>query len=155
MMKLIAMTAMLLATGAAAGRPIKIVPAGDRPAPGLATHFTGMVVTDTAFEGSGGSRLRGARVSFRPGARTNWHSHPLGQLLIVTAGRGLVQQDGGAVREIRTGDTVWTAPGVRHWHGAAPDSAMTHFAVSENADGATVTWLEPVSDAQYRRQPAR
>lgn len=133
--------------------PLTIVPAGAAPARGPAANFTGTVVTDTAFRGTGGSRLGGARVTFQPGARSNWHTHPLGQLLIVTAGRGLIQDEGGRVRTIRTGDTVWTAPGVRHWHGAAPDSAMTHVAVSEAVDGAAVVWGEPVSAAQYRAPP--
>ncbi len=128
---------------------ITIVPAGNKPARAPASRFTGAVTTDTAFTGTGGSRLSGARVTFQPGARSNWHSHPLGQLLIVTAGRGLVQEEGGIRREIRTGETVWTAPGVKHWHGAAPGSAMSHFAVSETVEGANVLWLEPVTDEQY------
>lgn len=92
-------------------------------------------------------------LTFEPGARSNWHSHPLGQLLIVTAGRGLIQDEGGRVHTIRTGDTIWTAPGVLHWHGAAPDSAVTHVAVSESVDGSAVAWREAVSSAQYAAPP--
>ena len=114
---------------------------------------TGVVVTDTAFRGTGGSRLGGARVTFQPGAPSNWHSHPLGQVLVVTVGRGLIQDEGGRVHTIRTGDTIWTAPGVRHWHGAAPDSAVTHVAVSESVDGSAVAWREAVSSAQYGAPP--
>lgn len=138
------------AAGAAA-RPLTVVRAGTSPVAGPARNFTGSVEVDSAFEGLGASRVTGARVRFRPGARSNWHSHALGQTLIVTSGRGLVQEEGGAVREIGPGDVVVTAPGVKHWHGAAPDSAMTHFAVAERGEGQNVIWMEPVTDAQYRR----
>ena len=132
--------------------PLTVVGAGASPVAGPASNFTGSVTVDTAFEGLGASRLSGARVTFQPGARSNWHSHALGQTLIVTAGRGLVQEEGGPVREIATGDVVVTASGVKHWHGAAPDSAMTHFAVAERDEGRNVIWMEPVSDTQYRRR---
>jgi 4-carboxymuconolactone decarboxylase len=134
---------------------LTIVPAAAEPARGSARNFTGVVTTDTPFRGTGGSRLGGARVTFQPGARSNWHTHPLGQLLFVTKGRDLIQQDGGSIRTIRAGGAIWTAPGVRHWHGAAPDSAMTHVGVSETVDGEPVVWAEPVSDQQYSQPPAR
>lgn len=102
------------------------------------------------FKGSGDARLGGATVTFQPGARSNWHSHPLGQLLVVTQGEGLVQADGEPVRRIKSGDVVWTPPGVKHWHGATTASALTHVAVAEALDGKSVTWLEPVTDAEYR-----
>lgn len=132
---------------------LTIVPAGSEPARGPASNFTGAVATDTPFRGTGGSKLGGARVTFQSGARSNWHTHPLGQLLLVTDGRGLIQEQGGRVRTMHRGDVVWTAPGVRHWHGAAPDSAMSHVAVSESVEGEQVAWAEPVSDAEYRQAP--
>ncbi|MGJ3629321.1 cupin domain-containing protein [Sphingomonas sp. MMS24-JH45] len=110
----------------------------------------GRVEVSSPFEGGGGSRVGGATVSFEPGARTNWHSHPLGQLLIVTRGEGRIQVDGGELQTIRSGDTVWTAPGVRRMHGAAPGTAMTHVAVAERADGRDVEWMEPVTERTYR-----
>jgi 4-carboxymuconolactone decarboxylase len=136
----------------AAALPLTVVRAEASPMAGLASNFTGSVTVDTAFEGLGASRLGGARVTFQPGARSHWHSHTLGQTLIVTAGRGLVQEEGGPVREIAVGEVVVTAPGVKHWHGAAPDSAVTHFAVSERGEERNVIWMEPVSDTQYRRR---
>ena len=93
--------------------------------------------------------MRGASVTFEPGARTAWHTHPLGQTLIVTAGCGRVQREGGPIEEIRPGDVVWFAPGEKHWHGAAPTTAMTHIAIQEALDGKAVDWMEQVSDEQY------
>lgn len=117
-------------------------------------HFTGTARIDTAFQAGGdGHRAGGARVSFEPGARTAWHMHPLGQILFVTAGKGRVQRWGDTVNEIRPGDVVWIPPGQKHWHGAAPDSAMTHFAIAEQLNGKTVEWMEKVSDAQYNEPP--
>jgi len=130
--------------------PLTVVRAGTSPVAGPARNFTGSVQVDTSFRGAAPSRLGGARVTFQPGARTNWHSHALGQTLLIASGRGLVQDEGGAVREVRAGDIVVTAPGVRHWHGAARDSVMSHFAISERSGDADVIWMEPVSDAQYR-----
>jgi quercetin dioxygenase-like cupin family protein len=95
--------------------------------------------------------MSGATVTFEPGARTAWHTHPLGQTLIVTAGAGLVQSWGGPVQEIRPGDVVWIPPGIKHWHGAAATTGMTHIAITETLDGKTVDWMEKVSDEQYRR----
>ena len=124
--------------------------AGSRPsARGPADWFTGMVRMDPLFQAETPARANGVCVTFEPGARTAWHTHPLGQTLIVTAGLGLVQREGGPVEEIRPGDVVWFAPGEKHWHGASPTVAMTHIAIHEALDGKTVDWLEQVSDEQY------
>ena len=119
------------------------------PQPAPADHFTGPARVDSSFQGGAPARISGARVKFDPGARTAWHTHPLGQTLIVTAGTGRVQRWGDPVDEIRQGDVVWIPPGQKHWHGAAPNSSMTHIAVTEQLDGKTVEWMEKVSDAQY------
>ncbi len=118
---------------------------------GPADWFTGAVRIDPLFEAPEPARVRGASVTFEPGARTAWHTHPLGQTLIVTAGCGLAQKWGGQVEEIRPGDVVQIAPGEKHWHGASPTSAMTHIAIQEALDGKVVEWLEHVSDQQYQR----
>ena len=124
---------------------------GSRPSgTGPAEYFTGSVRIDPLFQASAPARVVGASVTFEPGARTVWHSHPLGQTLIVTAGCGWAQHDGGPVEEIRPGDVVWFPPGERHWHGATATTAMTHIAIQEALDGKTVDWLEKVSDEQYR-----
>lgn len=115
-----------------------------------AESFTGTVWQDPIIEAPAPARIRSARVSFEPGARTAWHTHPLGQTLYVVSGIGRVQLWGGPVREIRAGDTVWIAPGEKHWHGASPNAAMVHIAMQEALDGSHVTWLEHVSDAQYQ-----
>lgn len=121
-----------------------------RPAtPGPAAYFTGAVTMVPLISAPDPARLRGVSVTFQPGARTAWHTHPLGQTLIVTAGIGLVQRDGGPIEQIGTGDVVWFDPHERHWHGAAPDSAMTHIALQEALDGEAVTWAEHVTDAEY------
>ena len=117
---------------------------------GPAEWFTGTVRIDPLFSAPEPARVAGALVTFEPGARTAWHTHPLGQTLVVTAGLGRVQRDGGGVEEVRPGDVIWFAPGERHWHGAGPDTAMTHIAIQERQDGKAVDWLEPVTDAQYR-----
>lgn len=119
-------------------------------APGPSEYFTGRVRMDMRFSASAPARVGGVTVTFEPGARTNWHIHPLGQTLIVTAGLGWAQREGGPVEEIRPGDIVWFAPNERHWHGASADTAMTHIAISEALDGVSVTWQEPVTDADYR-----
>jgi quercetin dioxygenase-like cupin family protein len=111
--------------------------------------FTGTVRIDPLFQAEAPGGVGGAHVTFEPGARTAWHTHPLGQTLIVTSGCGRVQLDGGPVQEIRPGDVVWIAPGERHWHGAAPTTAMTHIAIQEQLDGKAVDWLEHVTDAEY------
>lgn len=126
---------------------------GSRPSSrGAAEYFTGRVRVDPLFEAPTPARVRGASVTFEPGARTAWHSHPLGQTLVVTAGCGRAQRWGGPVEEIRSGDVVWFAPGEKHWHGAAPTTAMTHIAIQEHLDGNVVEWMEQVSDAQYQRE---
>jgi len=117
---------------------------------GPAGYFTGAVRIDPLFAAPAPARVSGASVTFEPGARTAWHTHPLGQTLIVTVGRGLAQRDGGPVEEIRPGDVVWFAPGEKHWHGAAPTTAMTHIAIAEAQSGKGVDWMEKVSDEQYR-----
>ena len=129
---------------------MEIIRAGSRPSgKGPTDWFTGTVRVDPLFNPSAPERAQGASVTFEPGARTAWHTHPLGQTLIVTSGAGRVQRWGGPIEEIRPGDVVWFAPGEKHWHGAAPDTAMTHIAVHEVQDGKAVDWLEKVSDAQY------
>jgi len=119
------------------------------PIIGDASHFTGEVKVINPFKGTPPARVSGATVSFAPGARTAWHTHPLGQTLIITAGHGFVQKQGEPAQAIAAGDVVWIPPHIKHWHGAAPNATMTHIAVAEALDGKTVTWLEQVSDAQY------
>jgi quercetin dioxygenase-like cupin family protein len=118
---------------------------------GPADYFTGAVRVDPLFEAPDPARVRGAGVTFEPGARTAWHTHPLGQTLIVTSGLGLARRWGGPVEEIRPGDVIWFPPGEKHWHGATPTTAMTHIAIQEALNGKVVDWLEQVSDEQYRR----
>jgi quercetin dioxygenase-like cupin family protein len=133
---------------------IVITRGGSRPSrQGLAENFTGSVRVERLFEASASSSASGASVSFEPGARSAWHTHPRGQVLIVTAGVGRVQPWGGPVQEIRAGDVVWTPPGVKHWHGASPATAMTHIAIVEQLDGKSVEWMEKVSDEQYSHVP--
>jgi quercetin dioxygenase-like cupin family protein len=116
---------------------------------GPAEYFTGSARIETLINPNEPSRLSGASVTFEPGARTAWHTHPLGQTLIVTAGTGWVQQEGGEKQEIRPGDVVWTPPGVKHWHGATATDRMTHIAIQEALDGKVVEWMEKVRDEQY------
>lgn len=118
-------------------------------APGPAEYFTGTVRIDAPFAGDEPARIGGATVTFEPGARTAWHTHPLGQTLIVTSGLGCVQREGGPIEEIRPGDIVWIAPGEKHWHGATSTTAMTHIAIAEKLDGSAVDWMEKVTDDQY------
>src|SRR6266511_4082957 len=118
---------------------------------GPADWFTGTVRIDPLFQANAPARAAGASVTFEPGARTAWHTHPLGQTLIVTSGVGWVQREGGSVEEIRPGDVVWFPPGLKHWHGASPTTAMTHIAIQEALDGKVVDWMEKVSDDQYRK----
>jgi len=115
-----------------------------------AEYFTGTVRVDSLFQAPNPARVVSATVTFEPGARTAWHTHPLGQTLIVTAGCGCVQRWGGPVEEIRPGDVVWIPPAEKHWHGASPTTAMTHIAIQEQLDGKTADWMEKVSDEQYR-----
>ena len=130
---------------------MEIKPAGSQPSgKGRAEYFTGIVRIDPLFQAPEPARALGVSVTFEPYARTAWHTHPLGQTLIVTAGCGLVQSWGGPIKEIRCGDVVWCLPGEKHWHGATPTTAMTHIAIVEQLDGKTVDWMEKVSDEQYR-----
>src|SRR5947207_13399990 len=118
---------------------------------GPAEWFTGSVRIDPLFEAPEPARVRGDSVTFESGARTAWHTHPLGQTLIVTAGLGWAQCEGGPIAEIRSGDVVWFAPNERHWHGATPTTAMTHIAIQAALDGKVVEWMEKVSEQQYQR----
>ena len=125
---------------------------GSRPSgKGPSAYFTGAVRVDPMFEAPDPARVRGALVTFEPGARTAWHTHPLGQTLIVISGLGWAQRDGGPVEEIRPGDVVWFPPGEKHWHGAAATTGMSHFAIQEALNGEVVEWMEQVDDVQYRR----
>jgi quercetin dioxygenase-like cupin family protein len=112
-------------------------------------YFTGSVRQDPIMQAPDPARVQVVSVTFEPGARTAWHTHPLGQTLVVTAGCGRAQVWDGSIEVIRAGDTIWFAPGEKHWHGAAPDTAMTHIAIQETLDGRAADWMEPVSDAQY------
>lgn len=149
-----AVSLSLLASGVLAGEAlaqeapgVRVTRVGSQPsARGPAENFTGNVRVDSLFRGTGEARVSGGIVTFEPGARTAWHTHPLGQTLIVTAGSGLVRQWGGAVQEIRPGDIVWIPPGVKHWHGAAPATGMSHIAIAEALDGKSVTWMEKVAE---------
>jgi len=116
---------------------------------GPADYFTGTVRIDPLFQAADPARVAGAHVTFEPSARTAWHTHPLGQTLIITSGSGRAQRLGGPIEELRPGDVVWFAPGEKHWHGASPTTAMTHIAIQERLDGKAVEWLEKVSDEQY------
>jgi quercetin dioxygenase-like cupin family protein len=131
---------------------MEIKRSGSQPSSkGPAEYFTGTVRVDPLINAPDPARIFGALVTFEPGARTAWHTHPLGQTLIVTAGSGLVQRWGGPIEEIRPGDVVWIAPGEKHWHGAAPTTAMSHIAIVEQIDGKSAEWMEKVGDEQYRR----
>lgn len=129
---------------------MKITRSGAQPSgKGPADWFTGTVRIDPLFSPEAPARVAGALVTFEPGARTAWHTHPLGQTLIVTSGLGWAQREGGPVEEIRPGDVVWFEPGEKHWHGATRTTAMSHIAIQERLDGSAVDWLEPVADADY------
>ena len=118
-------------------------------------YFTGTVRIDPLFQASDPARVVCVSVTFEPGSRTAWHTHPLGQILIVTSGYGLAQRWYGAIEEIRPGDVVWIPPGEKHWHGATSTTAMTHIAIQEQLDGKTVEWMEKVSEEQYQGQSSR
>lgn len=133
-----------------------IIESGTRPTNRVKPDwFTGTVLQDVILEAPAPARIRAVMVTFEPGARTNWHTHPLGQTLHVVSGTGRVQSRGGPVREVRPGDTVWFAPGEEHWHGAAPDRMLVHLAISEHLDGSYADWLEPVADADYAAAPGK
>jgi quercetin dioxygenase-like cupin family protein len=137
------------------GNAVDIKQAGSRPsASGPADHFIGAVRLDPVIDAPEPARVRSIIVTFEPGARTAWHTHPLGQTLLVLSGLGLAQRRGGRIREIRPGDAVWFEPGEEHWHGAAPTVGMTHLAMQEVLDGSAVQWLEHVADAEYEAGPA-
>ncbi|WP_434734051.1 cupin domain-containing protein [Rhizobium sp. YTUHZ044] len=130
---------------------MEIKRSGSQPsAKGPADWFTGTVHLDPLFQLTHPARAAGASVTFEPGARTAWHTHPLGQTLIVTSGCGRVQREGGPIEEIGVGDVVWFSPGERHWHGASPTTAMTHIAIQEQLDGKVVDWMEHVTDSEYQ-----
>lgn len=118
---------------------------------GPADWFTGSVRIDPLFQANDPARAAGASVTFEPGARTAWHTHPLGQTLIITAGSGWVQREDGPIEDVHPGDVVWFPPGEKHWHGATPTTGMTHIAIQEAQDGKVVDWLQHVSDEQYRK----
>ena len=130
---------------------IRIIRSSEQPPqPGPAENFTGSALIDAAFQAEEPARVTGARVTFAPGARTAWHAHPLGQILIITSGAGRVRRWGEPAEEVRQGDVVWIPPGQKHWHGAAPTSSMAHIGIAEQLDGRTTEWMEQVSDEQYR-----
>ncbi|HEX6119605.1 MAG TPA: cupin domain-containing protein [Dongiaceae bacterium] len=142
----------MLVAGDASAETVQISRNGDRPAvAGAETNFTGRVTVTPLFGSNAYSNAGGGQVEFTPDARTAWHTHPAGQTLIVTSGRGWVQQEGGAKIEIKPGDVVSIPPAVKHWHGAADSSSMTHIAITPSVDGQNVNWLEPVTDEQYRQ----
>ncbi len=139
------------ATPAQEGEHLEVLRAGSRATiTGAAENFAGHVVVTPLFKATEHTRAAGASVAFDPGAHSVWHTHPAGQSLIVTAGTGWVQEWGGKKAEIRAGDVVWTPPGVKHWHGATATDAMTHIAIQEQVAGSVVTWMEPVTEQQYR-----
>lgn len=130
---------------------MQITRSGSQPSrKGPAEYFTGAVRVDPMFQAPEPGRVSGGHVTFEPGARSAWHTHPLGQTLIITSGLGWVQREGGPIEEVRAGDVVWFPPGLKHWHGASPTTAMTHIAITEMLNGKNVDWLEKVSDEQYR-----
>jgi quercetin dioxygenase-like cupin family protein len=153
MMKLIAAMALILSPATSASmvaQTVSISKNGSRPSEkGPAEYFTGSVRIDPLFDPQGPAGAGSAWVTFEPAARTAWHTHPAGQRLVVTAGLGRVQQWGGRTQEIRPGDVVWIPPGVKHWHGATPSTAMSHIAIQEAVEGKVVDWMEHVTDEQY------
>ena len=156
-MKLVGTALIVLSLGvstayAAEQSAITVTPFGAQPStPGGEENFTGTVFVDSRFTATAPARVGGGVVTFTPGARTAWHTHPLGQTLIVTMGVGQVQKWDDDVQEIRAGDVVWIPPGVKHWHGASPTVGMSHIAFSESLDGKSVTWMEKVTQEQYEQ----
>jgi 4-carboxymuconolactone decarboxylase len=148
----VVLSAVPMAQAPAENRDAKIEVVSPRArtvSPGSTENFTGRVQVEQLFAAQSGRQVSGGTVTFKPGARSVWHTHPKGQILIVTAGTGLVQQWGEAIQTIRTGDIVWIPPGVKHWHGATARTSMTHIAIQEALDGKVVDWMELVSDEQY------
>jgi len=159
-MKILVVAAIVLSTlisaaSAEEAPSVKVTRIGSQPSiKGSAETFSGAVRIDSLFQANSPGRVGGGFVTFEPGARTAWHTHPLGQTLIVTAGAGRVRQWGGAIQEIKAGDIVWIPAGVKHWHGATASTAMTHIAIAEALDGKVVDWMEKVSDEQFGAQPS-
>jgi len=152
LLTVIVMLLCLLASSGESSQSITVTRSGSQPSrQGPAENFTGSVRIDPLFNANAPSRTSGGRVTFEPGARTAWHTHPLGQTLVVTAGYGWVQEWGGPTQEIREGDVVWIPPGQKHWHGGTATTSMTHIAIQEFLEGKNVDWMEKVSDEQYRR----
>jgi quercetin dioxygenase-like cupin family protein len=142
----------LAAAGPAAAQGMQVFPNGSRPSvKGPEANFTGSVRVDPQFGAPDQTPLSAGHVTFEPGARSAWHSHPAGQILIVTSGTGWVQEWNGQKREIKPVDVIWTPPGVKHWHGATATNGMSHIAIQESVDGKNVEWMEKVSDEQYRK----
>jgi quercetin dioxygenase-like cupin family protein len=149
-LRVIAISLVLL--GAAPVQQMEISPNGSRPAASApAEYFTGFVIVEPLFGAKDSMPATGGLVTFAPGARSAWHTHPAGQILIVTAGTGWVQQEGGEKHEIKPGDVIWTPPGVKHWHGATATTTVSHIAITNMVDGRNVDWLEQVSEDQYRK----
>jgi len=159
-MKILVVAAIVLSTlisaaSAEEAPSVKVTRIGSQPSiKGSAETFSGAVRIDSLFQAGSPGRVGGGFVTFEPGARTAWHTHPLGQTLIVTTGAGRVRQWGGVIQEIKAGDSVWIPPGVKHWHGATASTAMTHIAIAEALDGKVVDWMEKVSDEQFGGQPS-
>jgi quercetin dioxygenase-like cupin family protein len=152
-MKTALISALTLAalTAPATAESMRVFPNGSRPSvKGPEATFTGPVRVDPQFS-SPESRVSAGHVTFEPGSRSAWHTHPAGQVLVVTSGTGWVQEEGGQKREIKPGDVIWTPPGVKHWHGATNTNAMTHLAITENVNGKNVDWMEKVTDEQYTK----
>src|SRR3954447_15928396 len=142
----------LLGAAPAYAQKMEILPNGSRPSSkGAAEYFTGSVIVEPLFGVKGGMQSTGGLVTFEPGARSAWHTHPAGQILIVTSGTGWVQEEGGEKREVKPGDVIWTPPGVKHWHGATATNFMSHIAITNMVGGKNAEWLEKVSDEQYRK----
>jgi quercetin dioxygenase-like cupin family protein len=149
---LVAAAATRTASAAGGNDMMQITRAGSQPSrKGPAETFTGAVRVDPVFPVREPGRASAGHVTFEPGARSAWHTHPLGQTLIITSGLGWVQREGGPIEEVRPGDVIWFPPGLKHWHGASPTTAMTHIAIQETLNGKNVDWLEKVSDEQYRK----
>ena len=152
----IALALGVFAAAPATAETMQISPNGSRPsAKGAADYFTGSVVVDPLYAANDSTSSTGGLVAFEPGARSAWHTHPGGQVLIVTFGTGWVQEEGGEKREIKPGDVIWTPPGVKHWHGATATNGVSHIAISNMVGGKNVDWMEHVSEEQYRAGPPR
>jgi quercetin dioxygenase-like cupin family protein len=150
MKQLVPAISLTLLGAVAAAQTMDISPSGSRPSSkGAAEYFTGAVIVDPLFAANEHMHATGAHVAFEPGARSAWHTHPAGQILIVTSGTGWVQEEGGETREIKAGDVIWTPPGVKHWHGATAINSMSHMAITNVVDGKNVEWMEKVGDEQY------